>query len=156
MGIGLFELVDNLSEEYQNIARHDEHVAAALMSLGEYRHAAYFLIQAIEKYLRSKIFSIVDGRQAYYREQNRNHSVEEAADFLVQVMSTDTRVQEHIRSQLNQYVLSGVQFHHLHNNIRYPRYVERQNHFVSLKVSKEDVESIRARLLWVKNFINAI
>lgn len=156
MRIGTFEPVHNLSDEYGLIAQHDERVAEALIASGEFRHAAYLLIQAIEKYLRSKIFSIVDGRNTYFRDQNRNHSVEEAADFLVQVVSSNAEVQKQIRSQLDRFVFQGVRFNHLHNNLRYPFFSDRSQGFVLLKVNAEDIESIQSRLRWVKQFLKSV
>jgi HEPN domain-containing protein len=155
MGIGKFTRIKNLSEEYQNLAQQDERVGMNLFSTGEYRHATYFLIQAIEKYLKSKIFSIADGGNKYFRESQRHHSVKKAAFSLVEVI-TDKLVREQVRSQLNDFVLYGVHFEDLHNDVRYPHYFAARNLFASLSVSKGDAESVCERLKWVKEFIRGL
>lgn len=42
------------SSEYNRLAREDERVGLILKDRGEYRHSIYFLIQAMEKYVRAK------------------------------------------------------------------------------------------------------
>ena len=69
---------------------------------------------------------------------------------------TDKLVREQVRLQLNKYVLYGVRFEDLHNDVRYPHYVAARNRFDSLSVSKGDAESVRERLKWVKEFIKGL
>jgi hypothetical protein len=58
------------SHEYGRLAREDERVGLMFKDRGEYRHSIYFLIQAMEKYVRAKTFSLVDARNEFYREKN--------------------------------------------------------------------------------------
>jgi hypothetical protein len=154
--IGTFESVNSLAEAYAQLAKADERVGRALAASGEYRHSIYFLVQAIEKQLRAKIFSLVDGRNIYFREKNRNHSVEDAAAFLVEVVSPDVQMQAQIKQQLETFVISGIRYNHLHNDLRYPIFSERTGTYRTLQVSKADADAVLARLEWVKRFVRAV
>ena len=78
----------DVSNEYEVLAKKDEEVSKLLFKNGEYKHAIYFCIQAMEKYIRSKIFSIVNPNLEYFRKRNQNHSVEDAIEFLLEIVST--------------------------------------------------------------------
>ncbi|MFM7885932.1 MAG: hypothetical protein ACKPCM_04410 [Pseudanabaena sp.] len=56
----------NVSSEYNRLAREDERIGLILKNKGEYRHSIYFFIQAMEKYVRAKTFSIVDAKNPYF------------------------------------------------------------------------------------------
>jgi HEPN domain-containing protein len=154
--IGRFRRDINVSEEYLNRAKEDETVALRLTELGNYRHALYFVLQAMEKYLRSKIFSLVNPNNEYFRQRNRNHSIEEAMDFLVEVISTDAHVQLQIRGQLTKYALANVKYNLLHNDLRYPTYFAAENYSCSLEISRDDVITLLARLNWIKEFMKSL
>ena len=144
------------SSEYNRLAREDERVGLILKDRGEYRHSIYFLIQAMEKYVRAKTFSIVDARKSYFRERERNHSVEAALDFLVEVINGNAFIREQIKKQLHDYVLGDIRFNLLHNNLRYPFYSERYNSYSSLEVTKSDNEVIAQKLNALKAFLAGI
>ena len=144
------------SFEYNRLAREDENVGLMLKDNGEYRHSIYFLIQAMEKYVRAKIFSIVDAKKSYFRERERNHSVEAALEFLVEVISGNPLVKEQIKKQLHAYVIGDIKFNILHNNLRYPFYSERYKSYSSLEVSKIDNEVIAQKLNALKAFLAEI
>ncbi len=144
------------SYEYNRLAREDERVGLMLKDKGEHRHSIYFLIQAMEKYVRAKIFSIVDARNPYFRERERNHSVEAALEFLVEVINGNPNIKDQIKKQIREYVLGDVRFNLLHNNLRYPFYSERYNSYSSLDVTKNDSEIVAQRLNALKSFLAGV
>jgi len=145
-----------VSFEYRRLAEEDEKVATLLFEQNQYRHAMYWIIQATEKYLRSKIFSIVDPKNQYFREKNRNHSVEDAAMFLAEVAPVDQQTRVHIKQQLHFFITQDVRFQALHNELRYPAYLERHGYFCSLSVGRADAQRLFDKLQWLKMFLRAI
>ena len=142
--------------EYRRLAAEDERVGLALRQAGEYRHSIYFLVQAMEKYVRAKTFSIVDARNAYFRERERSHSVEAALEFLVEVINGNETVRDQIKKQLRDYVLGNIRFNLLHNDLRYPFYSERFNSYSTLHVNERDNEVVVQKLNSLKTFLEGI
>src|SRR5689334_13483700 len=89
-----------VAAEFLQLAREDETIGRLLYDGGKYRHAMYFLLQAMEKYVRAKIFTIVDGKNAYFRNKHRDHSIEDAIDFFVEIVSLNEDVRRQVREQL--------------------------------------------------------
>ena len=156
MKIGKFRHNIDASSEYFSLAAEDENAALILKDAGKYRQSSYFIVQAMEKYLRAKIFSFVNPKNEIFREMNRNHSVEEAANFFIEIVSPQARVKEQVREQLNRYVLEDIKFNHLHNNLRYPYYSERYNSYSCLDITQKDVELLIQKLNFLKNFLKDI
>lgn len=127
----------NVSEEYENLAKEDEMAARSLKNSGQFRHSIYFYIQAMEKHIRSKIFSLVNPNNEYFRRINQNHSINDAITFLIEIISIDEQVKTHIKSQLDK-IFDGVNFQFLHNNLRYPFYSTRHNNYSLLRFSLDD------------------
>ena len=144
------------SYEYAKLAKDDERVGLMLMERGEHRHSIYFLIQAMEKYTRAKIFSVVDARNQYFRQRERSHSLEDALTFLVEVINGNELVREQIRKQLREYVIGDIRFNHLHNNLRYPFYSDRFNSYSVIQINRSDNELIAKKLIALKSFIAGI
>ncbi|MCC2671113.1 MAG: hypothetical protein K0Q72_3584 [Armatimonadetes bacterium] len=153
--IGTLRRGVDAASEYRKLAEEDEEVGLLLQTAGKHRHAIYFFVQAMEKQVRAKIFAIVDPGNPYFRESNRSHSVDDALAFLVQVVSVDPAVRERIRSILNTYVVGGIRFTRLHNDVRYPFYTERQG-FSSLDITTRDSELILDRLRYLKTMLRDI
>lgn len=128
----------NVSDEYEFLAKRDEEVSQLLYKNGEYQHAIYFAIQAMEKYIRSKIFSLVNPNLEYFRNRNRSHSVEEAIEFLLEIITTDKVLRNTIREQLFVSILGNINYHHLHNNLRYPFYSHKFDSYSVITYMKED------------------
>jgi len=147
--------VDPVSE-YQRLAEEDEQAGLRLQLAGLFRHAIYFFLQAMEKQVRAKIFSIVLAGNPYFRENNRSHSVDLALEFLVEVVSIDPTVRERIRAILDTYVVGGIRFSQLYNNVRYPFFSERYGTFSALDVEATDAELIRQRLTYLKTMLQEI
>jgi hypothetical protein len=56
--IGKLEKIQHISYGYYQLAQIDEEVADNLLRIEKYRHSMYFYIQAMEKYIRARIFEI--------------------------------------------------------------------------------------------------
>ena len=146
----------SVSYEYDKLAQEDERVGLLLRDAGKYRHSIYFLIHAMEKYVRAKTFSIVDARNSYFRERERNHSVEAALEFLIEVINGNPLIRDQIKKQLREHVLGDIRFNLLHNNLRYPFYSERYNSYSCLEVTRTDNELIIQKLNALKGFLAGI
>jgi hypothetical protein len=59
----------------------------------------YFLVQAMEKYIRAKIFTLVNASLEWIRERNRSHSLADSIDFLLEVITRDAMVRNHVRQR---------------------------------------------------------
>ncbi|BAY68060.1 hypothetical protein ACN23B_12250 [Anabaena sp. FACHB-709] len=143
----------NVSQEYEKLAREDEKVGLLLQEQGEHRHSIYFLIQAMEKYVRAKIFTFVDAKNPYFRKRERTHSIEDALDFLIEVISGNTVIREQVKNQLREYVVGEIKFNWLHNNLRYPFYSERYNSYSSFEITSHDNDVIAQKLKALKAFL---
>ena len=71
--LGKFRHNIDVAAEFFRMAREDEQTGNILLNAGRYRQSMYFILQAMEKYVRSKIFSIVDARNQYFRQKQRDH-----------------------------------------------------------------------------------
>jgi len=151
--IGKFRHRVNESDEFYHLAEEEEQAAVTLAQAGHYRQACYFLIQAMEKFIRAKIFSLVNPNLEYFRDRNRTHSLDAAVNFLVEVVSSDKVVQEQVFSQLNNHVLGNTKYRQLHNNLRYPTYFAKHDSYSMLDVQKCDFDVLSHRLLVLKKFL---
>ncbi|MGL5039939.1 MAG: hypothetical protein ACRC6D_07420 [Aeromonas sp.] len=156
MFIGSFRREINTSQEYLSLARADEKAAEELNQASFHRQACYFIIQSMEKYIRSMIFSLVNSKLDFFRDENRNHSLDSAVEFLVKIISSDQIIQQQVLKQLSEHVLGGIKYNYLHNNLRYPNYSRKSNSYSMLEVEKKDYQQLSERLLALKNFLNDI
>lgn len=144
------------SFEYEMLANGDEKAANSLRENGLYRQAIYFYIQAMEKQVRSKIFTLVSANIPYFREMNRHHSLEKAIEFLLHIISTDEGLKEQIRYQIHERTLGGIEFQKLHNNLRYPFYSHKYDSYSVVEYTKEDCEFIHNGLVSLKNYLSQL
>lgn len=151
--IGRFNHDVDASAEYFRLAQEDERISLLLRDAGCHRASIYFVLQAMEKYVRSKVFSIVDPRNEYFRNRHRNHSVEEAVEFLVEVVSGDSVIRDQVKKQLYEHVLGDIRYNRLHNDLRYPVYFERSNSYSCLELGLQDNDQAVMKLKTLKSFI---
>lgn len=145
------------SSEYYELASTDERVGLMLMEKGEHRHSILLLIQAMEKYTRAKIFSIIDAKNQHFREDERDHDFVKALKKLVLILSKkDAFLGEQVQKQIDNYVVGDIKFNHLHNNLRYPYYSERFNTYSAMQYNRADNEVIAQRLVALKQFLEGI
>jgi HEPN domain-containing protein len=155
--IGRFEHhLRDVAAEYQTLAQEDEQVGTLLIGRQQYRHGVYFLVQAMEKYVRSTIFGLVNPNTAYFRERTRTHDLDALLAFLVEIASADPVVQDQVRRQIEQHVLGTIRFGNLHNNLRYPAYLDRRQSYALLRVGCEDAKVVSGRLQTLKRFLGEI
>lgn len=147
---GITQIVD----EYTMLAQNDERVGTRLIVYQEYRHGIYALIQAMEKYVRASIFRLVNPNTAYFRDRTRTHDVDELLSFLIEIVSADTTIRRQIQQQLDDYVLQGIRFGKLHNDLRYPKYSDYHDNFSILHVTAHDAQEVANRLQLLKKFLN--
>jgi dGTP triphosphohydrolase len=153
MPIGSLLKVVRVSDEYQKVAEEDEQIARLLLSQHRHRHAIYFALQAMEKFVRARIYQLMDPFDPEVIQNQRHHSVDEAIRFLIsKVMKDDPLALEQAKEQLNQYL--DLNFSHLHNNVRYP-FISR-NQYNWLKVGYTDAEAMMQHLEFLKNVLRGI
>ncbi len=154
MHIGKFRHKINVSSEFFELSRSDEVSAKMLAEKGQFRQACYLLIQAMEKAIRAKIFSLVNPNIEYFRNRNRSHSLDSAVEFLIEIVSTDNIVRNQVSQQLNTHVLGNTNYGHLHNNLRYPSYFEKYDSYSTIEVGKDDFAILSNRLMLLRKFLD--
>ena len=154
--LGMMKHKIEVSNEYEVLAKKDEEVSNLLYKNGEYKHAMYFCIQAMEKYIRSKIFTLVNPNLPYFRERNRNHSLEDAIEFLLEIISTDENLRNSIRQQLFVTILGDVNYQRLHNNLRYPSYSKKFDSYSVSSYTAEDYKFVENGLRKLKLYLNEL
>ena len=154
MYLGKFRHKINVASEFKELSKADTSVAELLAENKEYRHACYFIIQAMEKAIRAKIFNLVNPNIEYFRERNRTHSLESAVEFLIEIVNSDKLVQEQVSKQLNEHVLGKTKYNHLHNNLRYPSYFKKYDSYSIFEVGECDYKELKLRLDSLNNFLN--
>ena len=138
--------------KYYDLATEDENVGLLLIHKEKYRHGIYFLLQAMEKYLRANIYMIIDPCDHRVVNQNRNHSIDEAVELLLDILSGDNLVKQQIKIQLEE-VLGNTKYHHLHNNLRYPSFNRKERKYFTLDVHEADANNIIKTLELLKEFL---
>ncbi|MGL5712724.1 MAG: HEPN domain-containing protein [Paraclostridium sp.] len=143
----------DLSYEYIKLAREDESVAILLKNNHEYRHSIYYFIQAMEKYIKSKIFTLVNPNLEYFINRNRHHSLDSSIEFLIEVISSDETIRNQVKFQFNEYVFKGLNSRSLHNNLRYPFYNDKYRFYTIVNYDKNDCEYIEQMLDNLKKYL---
>jgi len=156
MHIGKFRHKVNVVSEFEKVEKSDVLAAEKLALDGSYRQACYFIVQAMEKAIRAKIFNLVNPNLEYFRERNRTHSLESAVDFLIEIVSTDEIIRKQISKQLNTHVLGNTRYNKLHNNLRYPSYFNKYNSYSMLDVTMDDYHRLKARYESLTQFLNEL
>ena len=145
--------IKDLSAEYHRLSKEDELAAEVLQKAKQFRQACYFIIQSMEKSIRSKIFTFVNPDFEYFRKKNQNHSLESAVEFLIEIVSTDPVIRQQVSLQISNHVLGNTKYSHLHNNLRYPSYFEKFNSYSVLDVGDNDYTLLKSRLHSLRRFL---
>ena len=156
MYIGKIHNDIDVSSEYDKLAKKDEEVARLLMKNAQYRHSIYFFIQSMEKLIRSKIFTLVNPNIEYFRKKNQNHSLNNAIEFLIEIISSDVTIQEQVKKYINFHVFEDINFQRLHNNLRYPFFSERYGTYSRLEFGENDCKIVEKKLGELKRYINEL
>jgi hypothetical protein len=148
--------VTDVSAEYRTLAESDEKVGQLLIGQGQYRHGIYFLIQAMEKYVRSTIFGLVNPNTDYFRQRTLTHNLDDLLAFLREIICSNAELREQVRLQMQDHVLGGIKFGALHNDLRYPNFDERRRSYSLLSVGRQDADITLERLQTLKRFLKDI
>jgi HEPN domain-containing protein len=143
-----------VGSEYKRLADEDEAAARLLFENKMWRQASYFSIQAIEKYLRYQIFSVVSARHECLREMATTHNLDELIAFLMQIVVTNDRSRQQAIEVLSNQVLGGHRFGNLHNNARYP-FARGSDHGM-LEFQEQDARYLLERLNELKQCLRTI
>ena len=156
MKLGNINEIRNVQEEYLKLAKEDENAAFILKESKQYKHSIYFFIQAMEKYIRAKIFSKISPENEYFRDLNKHHSIETSGAFLLDIFCIDPNTKSHIKSMFDSAVFGDIYFNQLHNNLRYPFFNPKKKSFFSCNYGKEDCELIEIKLENLKKFLDGL
>lgn len=151
--IGTINREVEISHEYYNLALEDEKVAKLLKDKGEYRHSIYFFIQSMEKYVKSKIFTLVNPNLEYFININKHHSLDNSIEFLIEVISSDENIKNQVKLYFNEYVFKDLNFRSLHNNLRYPFYDRNREYYNIVRFDIRDCNHIEEMLEILKKYI---
>lgn len=152
--IGKMKVDVDISYEYKKMALEDEKVAKLLKDNLQYRHSIYFFIQSMEKYIKSKIFTLVNPNLEYFINKNRHHSLDSSVEFLIEVISPDENVRNQVKYQFNKYVFNELNSRNLHNNLRYPFYNDKRKNYTVVNYDEHDCKYIEDMLENLKKYLN--
>lgn len=153
--VGDLKIIKNsISEEYQTLATSDKDSAIVLGNNGFYRQASYFLLQAMEKIIRAKIFTLIDSKNKYFRDTNRSHSLIDAVELLIEIVSRgDSIIATQHKNNINKFVLGNENYQQLHNNLRYPWFSERYQCFNLLDINKKSYLEIKNKYFSLEQYL---
>lgn len=153
--VGSLKIIKNsISEEYQTLAIADKDSAIVLGNHGFYRQASYFLLQAMEKMIRAKIFTLIDSKNKYFRDKNRSHSLNDAIELLIEIVSRgDSIIAMQHKNNINQFVLGSLNYQQLHNNLRYPWFSEKYQCFNLLDINQQSYLEIKNKYFSLEKYL---
>lgn len=145
--------VKSPSVESRLFAEDDEKASRWQLEGGFYRHAVYWAIQAMEKYIHARVFAIYDDTATV--ERVKDHRLDLLIDFYIETCTPPDEhiVREHVRSQLHCLVLDNVLFAELQNDLRYLHFFRSRNEFAVVEISRCDAEEVLAKLELLKAFL---
>jgi HEPN domain-containing protein len=143
---------EDVTFQYRALAEEDERVGRQLLEQGAYRQAAYLIVQAMEKYVRVRIFAVINPTFPLYQRRTRTHDLDDLLDFLLEIVVSED-IREQVRSQLKDHVLGGVRFNELHNDLRYPIWLSKRRSYASLQIDRAAAETVVKRLEALKQFL---
>jgi hypothetical protein len=146
--------VDSLEKEYRLLAEEDEVVGRFLLSSGHYKHAVYWFVQAMEKFICSKVYQIGQDDDKELREGTKDHRMDKLLELFVERCTPrDDTVREHVLQQLSEHVLGGIMFGGLHNSLRYPEFDRAGKSFTIREVNADDANFAYDKLQTLKEFL---
>lgn len=124
-----------------------------------YNQAAYFYIQAMEKYVKEHIATKINIVNPYYAEKLRSlgHSLEKSIQFLLEIYANGDRfLRSQMEHQLLNTVLKGIRLDSLHNWVRYPSYHSMYSSYSMLRISEEDCKILVSALNGLQSYLKDI
>jgi HEPN domain-containing protein len=153
MNIGKLRHHGDVSSEYIRLAQEDEQAAALLTTAGKYRHAVYCVLQAMEKYIRSKVPRTEDHRDGYLADKHTSHSIQEAMKLFLKNASADPQLWRRATEELRTGLIATNKLDLLQNSLGYLFYSERTHSYWSWDVEKVDVDLLMHQLHLLKTFL---
>ncbi len=139
---------------YFDLAQEDEKVAKLLAGNACYRQASYHILQVMEKYIRARIFSMVNPKIQWFSENNRSHSLYDAVAFLLEVLTHDEIIRTQVQHQFDNYIFKNItNLKYLHNNLRYPSFDKRINEYRLVEISKNNFNELLDLFTLLKGFL---
>lgn len=160
--VGSVQRVDDAAQAYLALSQDDEQAAKSLQAAARYRQAVYFYIQAMEKLARSAILAEAAPRQRddsglSVAERLRTHNLDELLAMLLEIYQKvigDDRISAQIQQQMADFVLGGVHFGHLHNDVRYLRFMDQTDCHLLLLLTNKDADAVSQKLNRLRSFID--
>lgn len=152
-------IADNIevAEKYLELAKNDEAAAQILEQQKFYNQAAYFYIQAMEKFIKNHISQKINVLNKYFADElskTMGHSLNKSLELLVKVYSgSNAALFEQMNRQLEKYVLQEVNFKFLNNSLRYPIYNEKYTNYAQFILTKSDCNELKKILAALKLYL---
>lgn len=149
----------DVGDVFLALSREDEACAGALCEMGRYNQAVYFLIQAVEKYIKHRICRRINVTNPYYAELLRKtgHSLEQSLTLLIQVEANgDETMEEHMSRQIQEQVLQNVRFSSIYNAVRYPFYHHARKTYAMMQMSRKDYDDVQAMFALLRKYLQEL
>ena len=147
----------DIAENYLKTAQNDENAAILLMNQKFYNQAAYFFIQAMEKYIKHRIADRINVLNKYFADEinkTMGHSLDKSLELLVNVYAGNDKILfEQINQQLRQHVLKDLNFRFLNNSLRYPIYNAKFGNYMHMVLNESDCDKIKSSLDALKIYL---
>lgn len=148
--------IPDLATTYQTLAEHDEQVGRWLIDQGHYRHAVHLLLHAMEQFVRSAIFCLVNPEHPYFRQRTMTHGLDQLLEFLLEISCTDSVQRTQVWRQLQDHVVGGITFANLPHALYTPTIDACDQTLTLLNVNRQDAERVLQRLQVLKRFLKDI
>ena len=150
---------DNIevAEIYHKMAHNDESAARILAQQNFYNQAAYFFVQAMEKYVKHHIAQKINVTKKFFADElgrTMGHSLNKSLQLLIKLYAgNDEILFEQMYRQIKRHVLKDVDFRFMNNSLRYPIYNERHENYVSFTLNQADCYELNKILQALKNYL---
>lgn len=142
---------------FLEISKSDENTSLHLYNTKQYNQAIYFMIQSMEKYIRYAICRKVNMTNPYFAKKlkDMSHSFDDLLELLIEIMSGENKTLFFQLQQLiKENILENTLFSRLHNDLRYPKYIQTNEVYRILVTNKDDYHKIKDVSLKLKNCID--
>lgn len=143
--------------KYHELAEKD-FASANILAINElYNEAAYFYIQAMEKYTKEQICHKIDPSNKYFANiiKDTGHSLDKSLTLLIEIYcGKDLAAKQQIENILLKNILKDTKFEILNNTLRYPRYEYKYENYTVIELSKEDTDILCEMTSLLKKALN--
>lgn len=146
-----------MAEKFEKTAVNDEKSADILYANALYNQSAYFYIQAMEKYIKSYISRKIDITNQFYADKFREmgHSLDKSVEFFIEIMTGNNPVlRSQMDIQIKEIILKNLRFSQLHNNLRYPFYLNKETKYGIDEMSRADCDELKSMCRNLKKYLS--